>query len=99
MDLDDVLGLVRRVAELPADSDRSSLLVAVGELRRLRSWVEGQEVRLASLVADVSSFPEKAIADAGGGSVRDASQVLARVSMVGLLPELGSAFVCRVGDG
>ncbi len=90
MELDDVHGLVRRVAALPADADRSSLFVAVGELRRLRSWVEGQEVRLVSLVADVSSFPEKAIADAGGGSLRDASQVLARVSMVDLLPELGS---------
>jgi hypothetical protein len=91
MDLGDVLGLVQRVAGVPADADRSSLLAAVGELRRVRSWVESEEIRLASYVVGVSSFPEKAIADAGRGSLRDASQVLERVSTVGVLPGLGSA--------
>ncbi len=91
MDLADVLGLVRRVASSPVDGSRASLELAVAEVRRLRSWVEAQEARLAGLVAEASSFPEKAIADAGGGSVRDASVVLARVAAVGVLPGLGLA--------
>ena len=91
--------MVQRVAGVSADADRSSLLAAVGELRRLRSWVEGQEVRLASYVVEASSFPEKAIADAGGGSLRDASHVLERVSTVGLLPELGSALSAGLVTG
>ncbi len=91
MDLADFLGLVQRVASSPVDGSRASLELAVAEVRRLRSWVEAQEARLAGLVAEASSFPEKAIADAGGGSVRDASVVLARVAAVGVLPGLGLA--------
>ena len=46
---------------------------------------------MAGLVAEVSSFPEKCLADAGGGSVRDAGAVLARSSLVASVPALGVA--------
>jgi Domain of unknown function (DUF222) len=58
-------------------------------LRRLKSWVEGREVALARLVAKVSSFPEKSLAEAGRMSLRHGEQLLSRAETASQVPELG----------
>jgi hypothetical protein len=97
MDVERVLELVRRVAAGPADGSRSALAVAVADARRLRSWAEAQEVRLAESAAATASFPEQFLAEAGGGSMRDAGVALARAATVrvvpGLLPALSAGSV------
>lgn len=90
MTSDDVSELVHRVSYAPADSSQAALAAGFAQLRQVRSWVEGQEVRLASLAVEVSSFPEKFIADATGGSMRDATVLLARAAVVRQLPGLAA---------
>ncbi len=90
MKVSEVQELVGRVAAVDADcSDWAVLQGAVGELRRLKSWVEGREVFLAGLVAKVSSFPEKSLAEAGRTGSREGEQVIKRAETVELVPELG----------
>jgi hypothetical protein len=55
--------LLERVASVDAGcADWAVLKAAVGELARLRSWLDGREVVLAGLIAGLSSFPEKSLA-------------------------------------
>ena len=62
----EVQSLVGRVAAVDADfTDAAVVRAAIGELRRLRSWVDGREVALARLLAGLSSFPEKSLSEAG----------------------------------
>lgn len=91
MDVAQASGLLQRVAAVREGASRDELAAAVGHLRLVRSWVEAEEVRLAAQVVAVSSFPEKTLADAGRGSLRDAGAVLARVSMLRLVPSLAAA--------
>ena len=93
MDCSSTLELVNRVASAPADGSRSALYEGFADVRRLRSWVEGQEIRLASLAVVESSFPEKFIAEATGGSMRDAGVLLARARVVAQLPGLDAALL------
>lgn len=96
MDVEQVVELVQRVAAGPVDGTRVALAAAVADVRRVRSWVEAQEVRLASLAQSTVSFPEKFLAEAGG-SLRDAGAVLARAATAravpGLLPALSAGEV------
>ena len=87
MELAEVHSLVGRVAAVDsACADSVVLRAAVGELRRLRSWVDGREVLLARLIAGVSSFPEKSLSEAGQTSLRAAEEVLHRASTVEQIP-------------
>ena len=87
MKTSEVQSLVERVAAVSSDCvDWGVLQAAVGEVRRLRSWVDGREVLLARLVAEVSSFPEKSLSEAGRTSLRDAERVLERAGTVGRIP-------------
>ncbi len=92
--------LVGRVAVVDAGcADRVVLEAAVGELRRLKSWVESREVAVARELAAVSSFPEKSLADASRCSVRQAEQVLRRAETVEQVPEFGVVARRRTGLG
>ena len=72
--------LVERVAAVDAGcTDRVVLETAVGTYARLKSWVESREVAVARQLATVASFPEKALADAGRTSVRQAEQAVTAV--------------------
>jgi hypothetical protein len=52
MKVGEVQELVGRVASVDAGcADRGVLQAAVGEVRRLRSWLDGREVVLAGLIA------------------------------------------------
>ena len=92
MELVVVHELVERVAAVDAGcTDRVVLEAAVGELRRLKSWVESREVAVARQLATVASFPEKALADAGRSSVRHAEQILRRAETAEQIPSFGAS--------
>ena len=89
---EDVQSLVERVAAVDDScADWGVLQAAVKDLRRLKSWVEGREVALARLVAAVSSFPEKSLAEAGRMSLRHGEQILGRAETTAQIPALGSS--------
>ncbi|MEY2581338.1 MAG: hypothetical protein QOE09_1187, partial [Ilumatobacteraceae bacterium] len=82
--------LLERVASVDAGcADWAVLQGVIGELRRLRSWLDAREVVLAGLIAGVSSFPEKSLAEAGRTSLREGEQILHRAETVEQVPELG----------
>ena len=85
--------LVNRVASAPADGSRAALSEGLADVRRLRSWVEAHEIRLAALAVIESSFPEKFIAEATGCSMRDATVLVARSRVVEQLPGLAAALL------
>ena len=93
MDVGDVHRLVERVAAVDAScADRFTLESAVGELRCLKSWVESREVWLARALREVSSFPEKNLADAARTNLRDAETVMRRAEVVDAVPAFEQAF-------
>src|SRR4051794_23661691 len=82
--------LVDRAAALESCvRDRVSVDVVVDELRRLRAWLDGRDVAAARLVAGVSSFPEKSLADASRTNLRQAEQMLRRADTVDQVREFG----------
>ncbi|MEY2582309.1 MAG: hypothetical protein QOE09_2158, partial [Ilumatobacteraceae bacterium] len=87
MKVSEVHELVGRVAAVGAGcTDWAVLQAAVGDLRRLKSWVDGREVLLAKLIAGVSSFPEKSLAEAGRTSLRHGEQIMHRAETVAEVP-------------
>src|SRR4051794_1163477 len=93
--------LVDRAAALEScRRDRVSTEIVVDELRRLRAWLDGRDVAAARLVAEVSSFPEKSLADAGRTSLRDAGRTLTRVETTAQVPEFAESLDAgRVSGG
>ena len=92
MNTEDVQSLVGRVAAVPSDcSDWGVLRAGVEDVRRLKSWVEGREVALAQLVADVSSFPEKSLAEAARTSLRNGERLLGRAETAKAVPAFGES--------
>ena len=92
MELCEVQRLVGRVAAIDDScTDRAALEIAAGEVRRLKSWIEGREVAVARLLAKVSSFPQKSFADAGRIDLRQAERVLRRSEITEQVPGLGVA--------
>src|SRR4051794_13485334 len=82
--------LVDRAAALQScRRDRVSVEVVVDELRRLRAWIDGREVAAARLMAEVSSFPEKSLAEAARTGLRQAEQMLRRCETVDQVAEFG----------
>src|SRR3954469_4445338 len=80
--------LVDRAAALEScERDRVSVEVVVDELRRLRAWIDGREVAAARLMAEVSSFPEKSLADASRTNLRHGEQMLRRAETADAVPE------------
>jgi hypothetical protein len=92
MELGEVRRLIERVAGVdPSCADRVVLESAVGDVRRLRSWVEAREVLLARRIGEVSSFPEKSLADASRSTIRQAEQVLRRAETTDEMPGLAGS--------
>ncbi len=92
MDVTAVCGRVRAVASVRADScaDRSALEQGLRSIGVVRSWLAAAEAELAARLADLVSFPEKAVADAGRGSLGEAGRVLERSTTMGATPELAA---------
>lgn len=96
MRTEEVHGLVGRVAAVDAGClDRAVLSAAAGELRVLKSWVEGREVAFAQQLAKVSSFPEKSVAEACNTSVSNGGKLLKRAETAATVPALGTS----LGEG
>src|SRR5215210_4876177 len=86
----EVCELVERAARLEScRRDRVSVEVVVAELARLRGWLDGREVAAARLVAEVSSFPEKSLADASRTNLRHGEQMMRRAETADAVPDFG----------
>ena len=67
------------------------LAAAVASTARVRAWLDGRDVELASQLAQVASFPEQAIAEAARTSLGDAARVLERARTAQAMRALGDA--------
>src|SRR6188768_1087845 len=67
--------LVDRIDAVGDDcTDRGVVLGAIADIRRLQSWCQGRDVRMAKILKGLSSFPEKDHADASGADLRDGAR-------------------------
>ncbi len=86
----DVHELIDTIAAVAPDCrERAELAAAVASVARVRAWLDGRDVQLASQLAQVASFPEQAIADAARTSLRDAGRVLERARTAQTMPRVG----------
>jgi hypothetical protein len=79
--------------------DGAELTGALASVARLRAWLDGRDVQLASQLAEVASFPEQVIADAARSSLRDAARMLHRARTAKTMPALGDALSAGVVSG
>jgi hypothetical protein len=100
MRLAEVHDLVETVGRVdPACRDREVLSAVVAASARLRSWLDGRDVAIASQVEQVVSYPEKVLADAARTSLRDAERTVMRAQTSRRLPQLGEALADGVVSG
>ncbi len=85
MDLEQVIGVVERLARVDI-ADEGAVRAGLGDVRRLRAWVDGREVALARVLTETAMIPEVAVAYAGGVSEKAAARVVERVSVAGAVP-------------
>jgi hypothetical protein len=78
-----------------AAADRALLEELVVGIRRVRARLDALEARVARRLGEVSSFPEKVLADRSGGSLRDAGQIMQRSETLAAIP----VFETALGDG
>jgi Domain of unknown function (DUF222) len=97
-----VVGLVESIAAMAvSDADQQQVERVLGEVRRVRGWLDSVEVsaarRLAELAAEAPSmFAERVLADAARVSLVEASKGFDRVATIETVPELGA--VLESGD-
>ena len=92
MDVAAVHCLVDAIAD--ADTvDRDALSATVNDVRRVLAWCQGQQIRLARLIAAATSFPEQALAGPAHIGLPGASKLLDRATTAGAAPLLGAAVV------
>ena len=88
-----VVERVERLAAVRADSlaDRSAVEGALGDVSALQSWLAGNKAALTTRLAQLVSFPEKALADCTRGSTRDAIKDKERADTLDAAPSLADA--------
>ena len=93
MDVGTVCERVRQVATVraSASAERAALEGGIRSIAVVRSWLTAAESDLAARLAEVSSFPEQAIAEAARGSQGEASRALERSSTLSATPTLAGA--------
>ena len=90
--LGEVHELVERVAGVDDSCTEWGVLQGVvGDLRRLKSWIEGREVVVGRVVAGVSSWPEKSLAQAGRCSLREGERIVERGATAAVVPSFGGS--------
>ena len=100
MELAAVQELVEAVGTIdPACRDRATLASAVAASARLRAWLDGRDVVLAARMEQVSSYPEKVLADASRSSLRDAERTVRRAHTTRAMPQLGEALATGAVSG
>lgn len=97
----DPVRLVERVAAFDAACrDRDEIVATAQDVARLRRWLDGRDAAVAAAVARVSSFPEKVLADATRGTVRDAERAIERAELLQAAPAFASGVAAGdVGGG
>ena len=66
---------------------------------RLRAWLDGRDVALATQVEQIASYPEKVLADAARTTLKDAERTVKRAQTTRVLPRLGEALADGVVSG
>jgi hypothetical protein len=93
MKLSELVGLVSEVHAVGRDCrDAQRLSSGLANIRRLRGWMDSREASMAAQLADLSAFPEQAVAEPTRSSQRDAKRVLDRHHTAAKMPELAKAF-------
>jgi hypothetical protein len=93
MELGDLIRLVSEVRTVGRDCrDPARLTAGLADLRRLRGWLDSSEAWMAAQLAEVSVFPEQAVAEPTRSSQRDVKRLLDRHATATLMPELAEAF-------
>ncbi|MEP7046703.1 MAG: HNH endonuclease [Ilumatobacteraceae bacterium] len=94
MDVAAVHCLVDAIVVADADAgDRGALSAAVGDVSRLLAWCQGQQIRLARLIAAAASFPEQALAGPAHIGLPGAAKLLDRATTASAAPLLEAAVV------
>ena len=84
---------VERVTHLQSNADATMLELQAGlaDVRVLRSFFDSAEANFARRIAAGSSFPEKDVAEAAGGTLNDAGRILERTRTLDAAPEIAAA--------
>ena len=84
---------MERVTQLQADASATTLELQAGlaDVRFLRSFFDSAEANFARRIAAGSSFPEKDVAEAAGGTLNDAGRILERTRTLDAAPEMAAA--------
>ena len=93
VEVEAVVGRVRRVAETRADASvgREDLEGALRSIGQLQAWLAGSHAAITSRLAAQVSFPEQAIAECTRGTTRDAIKDKERADLLGSAPGLADA--------
>jgi hypothetical protein len=101
MDVAAVHALVDAVVALrDAADERGVLCRGLGDVGRLRSWLQGEQAAVAGRLAAIDASPEAAVAEGAGVDPRAASKLLERANTVQAAPRLGAALLdgCVSGE-
>jgi hypothetical protein len=84
---------VERVTHLQSNANATKLELQAGlaDVRVLRSFFDSAEANFARRIAAGSSFPEKDVAEAAGGTLNDAGRILERTRTLDAAPEMAAA--------
>jgi hypothetical protein len=92
MELSELIRLVTEVNAAGRDCrDAARLTAGLANLRRLRGWMDSREASMAAPLADLSTFPEQAVAEPTRSTQRDAKRVLDRHETGQAMPEFAKA--------
>ncbi|MEO8264610.1 MAG: DUF222 domain-containing protein [Ilumatobacteraceae bacterium] len=94
MDVAAVHCLIDAIVAVDDDcGDRDALSATVGDVRRMLAWCQGQQIRLARLIAAATSFPEQALAGPAHIGLPGAAKLLDRATTASAAPLLEAAVV------
>jgi hypothetical protein len=84
---------LERVTHLQSNANATMVELQAGlaDVRVLRSFFDSAEANFARRIAAGSSFPEKDVAEAAGGTLNDASRILERTRTLDAAPEMAAA--------
>ena len=91
MELSVAVRLLEEVFGDFADADAAAVTSALRASRRLRSVLDSRDAELHLLLDDLSSYPEKIIADTAKTSVKTAERQMKRAETAAAHPTLGAA--------
>jgi hypothetical protein len=92
MELSLLRSMVDRVAGVSsASADRAALQLAASDAARLRRWLDGRDVAIASALAAVCDFPQQPLAEAARGSLNQADRLVKRAATADRAPSFAEA--------